>query len=555
MAHDKPTVALADAPEDRGHMPVSRPKVGFVSLGCPKNLVDSEVMMGMLAQAGAELIARAEDADVIVVNTCSFIESAQQESVNAILEMARHKKDGRARKLVVAGCLVERFRGDIQKNIPEVDAVVGTAELDKILGAAGLAPRSTSQIDSNSPFKILTSRPEGDARESQGRFSRETWDGAIADLPNYLYDEATPRVLATPKYTAYVKIAEGCDHPCSFCIIPQLRGKFRSRRFESVLREAENLVAGGAREITLIGQDTTSYGEDLGLRDGLALLLEKLAQIGGAQAAEGDDLLWVRFLYAYPNRVTQKMLDTLAAYPRLAKYMDMPLQHASRNVLARMKRGGNGEAFLKLLERIRGTIPGVSLRTSFIVGFPGETDADFAELCDFVKAAQLDWMGVFEYSDVDNAGSFALDEKVDAATITARRNELMAIQKKISRARLKRFRGETHTALIEGPSKDNPLVWEARLEGMAPDIDGKLYLTDIELTDGGVAEIGDVARVEISKTDAYDLIGRVVEIVPRARELRRGVHEDAALKSGATKSAPVEKLHRIATGAPLRVLA
>ena len=318
-----------------------------------------------------------------------------------------------------------------------------------------------------------------------------------------------------------------------------------------MLREAENLVAGGAREITLIGQDTTSYGEDLGLRDGLALLLEKLAQIGGAQSAEGDDLLWVRFLYAYPNRVTQKMLDTLANYPRLAKYMDMPLQHASRNVLARMKRGGNGESFLKLLERIRGTISGVSLRTSFIVGFPGETDADFAELCEFVKAAQLDWMGVFEYSDVDNAGSFALDEKVDAATITARRNELMAIQKKISRACLKRFRGQTHIALVEGPSKDNPLVWEARLEGMAPDIDGKLYLTDIELPNGDVAETGDVARVEITKTDAYDLIGRVVEIIPRSRELR--------IDAGATRKnsdvPPVEKLHRIATGAPLRVLA
>jgi ribosomal protein S12 methylthiotransferase len=263
----------------------------------------------------------------------------------------------------------------------------------------------------------------------------------------------------------------------------------------------------------------------------------------------------VRFLYAYPNRVTQKMLDTLANYSRLAKYMDMPLQHASRNVLARMKRGGNGDSFLKLLERIRGTIAGVSLRTSFIVGFPGETDSDFAELCDFVKAAQLDWMGVFEYSDVDNAGSFSLDDKVDAGTITARRNELMAIQKKISREKLKRLRGQTHTALVEGPSKDNPLVWEARLEGMAPDIDGKLYLTDIELANGDVAEAGDVARVEITKTDAYDLIGRVVEIIPRRRALRGELGKDATLKGGVTNSLPVEKLHRIATGAPLRVLA
>jgi ribosomal protein S12 methylthiotransferase len=279
------------------------------------------------------------------------------------------------------------------------------------------------------------------------------------------------------------------------------------------------------------------------LRDGLAQLLEKLAQ--------NDDLLWVRFLYAYPNRVTQKLLDTIAAHSRLAKYMDMPLQHASRNVLARMKRGSNGDAFLKLLERIRMTIPGVSLRTSFIVGFPGETEADFEELCDFVKAAKLDWMGVFEYSDVDNAGSYALGEKVDAEMIRERRKRLMAIQKKISRENLhaKYLRAKsrasnerTFAALIEGPSKDNPLVWEARLEGMAPEIDGKLYLTDIELPGGEVAEAGDVARIEITKTDAYDLIGRVVEILPRP-----------AARAGFAAAA-AEKLHRIATGAPLRVL-
>src|SRR5205085_9677221 len=250
-----------------------------------------------------------------------------------------------------------------------------------------------------------------------------------AQPPTFLYHHLTPRVVTTPKHAAYIKIAEGCDHPCTFCIIPELRGKFRSRRFESVLREAENLAGTGAREITLIGQDTTSYGEDLGLRSGLAELLARLAQI--------EELLWVRFLYAYPNRVTQKLLDTIAAHPRLAKYIDMPLQHASRNVLARMKRGSNGEAFLHLLERMRKTIPGVSLRTSFIVGFPGETEQDFKELCDFVRTAKLDWMGVFEYSDVDNAGSYALDEKVDAEAISDRRNRLMAIQKKISRENLR----------------------------------------------------------------------------------------------------------------------
>jgi ribosomal protein S12 methylthiotransferase len=499
-------------------------KVGFVSLGCPKNLVDSEVMMGILAREGYELTPRADEAEVLVVNTCSFIEAAQKESVEAILEMAEHKKFGAAKKLIVAGCLVERFRAQILEQVPEVDAVIGTGEVERIMEAV------------EGDLRVLPAQP-----------------------PAFLYHDLTPRIITTPKHAAYIKIAEGCDHPCTFCIIPQLRGKFRSRRFESVVREAENLAKSGAREITLIGQDTTSYGEDLGLRDGLAQLLEKLSHV--------ENLLWVRFLYAYPNRVTQKLLDTIAAHARLAKYMDMPLQHASRNVLARMKRGSNGEAFLKLLERIRKTIPGVSLRTSFIVGFPGETDADFEELCDFVKAANLDWMGVFEYSDVDNAGSYALDEKVDAETISDRRNRLMAIQKKMSRQNLrtKYLRGEPgatrvdrkaaarlphskrrFTALIEGPSKDNLLVWEARLEGMAPDIDGKLYLTDIELPSGEVAEAGDVARVEITKTDAYDLIGRVVEILPRP---------SAQSRVSAAPMAPVEKLHRIATGAPLRVLA
>jgi len=489
-------------------------KVGFISLGCPKNLVDSEVMMGILAREGYELTPRADEAEILVVNTCSFIEAAQKESVDAILEMAEHKKFGAAKKLIVAGCLVERFRAQILEQVPEVDAVVGTGEVERIMEAV-----------------------EGDLRMLP------------AQPPAFLYHDLTPRIVTTPKHAAYIKIAEGCDHPCTFCIIPQLRGAFRSRRFESVVREAENLARAGAREITLIGQDTTSYGEDLGLRDGLAQLLEKLAQT--------DDLLWVRFLYAYPNRVTQKLLDTIAAHPRIAKYMDMPLQHASRNVLARMRRGSSGDAFLKLLERIRTTIPGVSLRTSFIVGFPGETETDFEELCDFVKTANLDWMGVFEYSDVDNASSYALDEKVDAGTIADRRDRLMAIQKKISRenlrakylrSRQRASEDRTFTALIEGPSKDNPLVWEARLEGMAPEIDGKLYLTDIEVPGGEVAEAGDVARVEITKTDAYDLIGRVAEVLPRPA---------AQAGFGAGAIPPVqaaEKLHRIATGAPLRVL-
>jgi ribosomal protein S12 methylthiotransferase len=448
------------------------------------------------------LTPRADEADVLVVNTCSFIAPAQQESVDTIMEMAEHKKFGRARKLVVAGCLVERYREQILEQVPEVDAVIGTVEVERILEAI-----------------------EGDLRVLP------------PEAPAFLYHDATPRVLSTPRHAAYIKIAEGCDHPCAFCIIPQLRGKFRSRRFESVVREAENLAAAGVREVTLIGQDTTSYGEDLSLRDGLAELLARLACVEG--------LAWVRFLYAYPNRVTQRLLDTLAEYPRLAKYMDMPLQHASRNVLASMKRGSNGEAFLRLIERIRKTIPGVMLRTSFIVGFPGETAADFRELSDFVKAAEFDWMGVFAYSDVDNAASYALEKKVGAETITERREHLMSMQRKISARRLMRFVGRRLPALVEGPSKDTELVWEARLQGMAPEIDGKVYLNDLEPVDGGrAAQAGDMALVEITESHEYDLVGRVVEI-QEASPIARPLGTNPAM-------APVQK---ISTGAALRVLA
>ncbi|MGH9699113.1 MAG: 30S ribosomal protein S12 methylthiotransferase RimO [Candidatus Acidiferrales bacterium] len=448
------------------------PKVGFVSLGCPKNLVDSEVMMGILVRAGYEITPRAGDADVLVVNTCSFIAPAQQESVQSILEMAEYKTFGRAQKLIVAGCMVERYRQEIREQIPEVDAVIGTGEVDKILEAC-----------------------EGQLQDENSTAAHE--------LPSYLYHDLTPRILATPRHTAYIKINEGCDHPCTFCVIPQLRGKFRSRRFESVVREAENLAQAGVREISLIGQDTTFYGEDLGLRDGLAVLLERLAQI--------EELHWTRFLYCYPNRITPRLLDTIAAHPRLAKYLDVPLQHASRSVLARMKRGSHGEAFLKILERVRRTIPGVSLRTSFIVGFPGETEKDFDELCDFVRAAEFDWMGVFSYSDEDTSQSFALENKVDAKTIERRRRTLMAIQKKVSAQKLRRRVGQQIDIMIEGPSKDTDLVWEARHEGMAPDIDGKIYITEFEgVSDAAQLPLpGSLATAEITAAKDYDLIARV----------------------------------------------
>jgi ribosomal protein S12 methylthiotransferase len=471
-------------------------KLGFISLGCPKNLVDSEVMMGMLTHAGADLTPRAEDADIIVVNTCSFIDSAQQESVNTILEMAKLKTDGRARKLVVAGCLVERFRDEIRKNIPEVDAVVGTGELENILVAAGIAPAQ----EANSPFKILNSRAEGNAREAQGRFSREGWDGAIADLPNYLYDETTPRVLATPSHTAYIKIAEGCDHPCTFCIIPQLRGKFRSRRFESVVAEAERLARQGVREITLIGQDTTCYGEDFGLKDGLALLLEKLAKI--------DQIHWVRFLYAYPNKITARLLETIAAHDKICSYIDVPLQHASASVLKRMKRGGSGDLFLRTIAKMRRTIPGVTLRTSFIVGFPGETEKEFEELCDFVRAAQFDWMGAFAYSDQDGAAAYALDKKLSPKEIERRRKHVMQIQKQISKKRKKALVGQQFDLLLESTSEETDLLLEGRTAMHAPEIDGKVFVNDFP--DGAEPEFGKFYRCRITEAHDYDLVAKIL---------------------------------------------
>src|SRR6266853_78891 len=509
MPVENPTLA---SPQPETAPRPSPLKVGFVSLGCPKNLVDSEVMMGMLQTGGAQITARAEDADVIVVNTCSFIDSAKQESVNTILEMAQHKVTGKAKKLVVAGCLVERYRQEIQKNIPEVDAVVGTGELDSILAAAGISPDGQSS-EEQSPFVILNStstsqslksgvrsRAEGDARQASGRFSRSEWDGAIADLPNYLYNENTPRILATPKASAYIKIAEGCDHPCGFCIIPQLRGKFRSRHFESVIAEAERLAASGVREITLIGQDTTCYGEDLGLKDGLALLLERLAQV--------EAIRWVRFLYAYPHKITGKLLETIARNEKICSYIHVPLQHASASVLKRMKRGAGAEIFLKSVEKMRRTIHGVTLRTSFIVGFPGETEKDFEELCEFVQAAQFDWLGVFSYSDEDGSAAYHLADKVPPREIERRRKKLMQIQRQISKKNKRKLIGRQLDVLALGPSEETDLLWEGRTEMHAPEIDGKLFINDF----GDHEELvpGTFYRCEITEAHDYDLVARIV---------------------------------------------
>jgi ribosomal protein S12 methylthiotransferase len=555
--------------------------VGFISLGCPKNLVDSEVMMGLLDRAGARLTQHAEDAEILVVNTCSFIDSAKQESVDAILEMARHKTTGRAQRLIVAGCLVERYRDEIQKNIPEVDAVVGTGELEAILEAAGLQ-RPAPAVQTG-PFNILTSipqaspaasasaqstlvdrassavhkhsrpesaeaqeevhgapgfdgryglqpihqaagengalapeahlenraasRPEGDLRESQGRFSREAWDGATATLPSYLYSDDTPRILSTPRASAYIKIAEGCDHPCGFCIIPQLRGKFRSRRLSSILVEAERLVQQGVREITLIGQDTTCYGEDLGLTDGLAQLLDALAVIPG--------LKWLRFLYAYPNKVTTRLLETIAKHDNIAKYLDVPLQHASPAVLKRMKRGGSPEIFLKMIEKARSTVPDLVLRSTFIVGFPGETDADFEILENFIREAKIDWLGAFPYSDEEGSQAFDLDQKVPKRTIESRRRRLMRVQQKISAQQQQKWIGRQMDLLVEGVSEEHDLLWQGRTLMHAPEIDGKVLINDFGTeSDGTPRETlvpGTFYRCEITESHHYDVVARILE--------------------------------------------
>lgn len=444
-------------------------KIGFVSLGCPKNLVDTEVMMGTLVSRGHSITADPSEADAIVVNTCSFIDPARQESVDAILEMAGFRKNGRARRLIVAGCLVERFRGEIRREIPEVDAVLGTNEVERIA---------------------------------------EICEGAGADdgeAAPYLYHHLTPRLLATPRHYAYIKINEGCDHPCSFCVIPQFRGRFRSRRPESVLAEARALFAQGVREINLIGQDTTAYGEDLGLRDGLATLLEQLARI------ETPHAKWIRFLYCYPNRITPRLLDTLAAHEPLVKYIDMPLQHASARILKRMKRGGSGDLFLRLLERIRRAVPGVAVRTSMIVGFPGETDQDFDQLCRFVEAARFDRLGVFGYSDEETSRSYHLDGKVDRRTIYNRKRRLMALQRKISRQRNRELAGRELPVLVEGPSADSELVWQARLASQAPEIDGVCYIAD---PGPRAPRAGEFRRMRIRRAHDYDLVGDLTDAPP-----------------------------------------
>jgi len=445
-------------------------KIGFVSLGCPKNLVDSEVMLGMAEKEGHEITADASQADVLVVNTCAFIDRAKQESIDTILEMAALKKQAAGRKLIVTGCLAERYRDELKKEIPEIDAVYGTGEVPDFVH--GLAPG----------VKPLT-------------LHRKPVFGI--DLPNYIYDADTPRKRVTPGHYAYIKVAEGCDYKCAFCIIPKMRGHYRSRPIESIVQEAAQLAAQGVKELLLISQDTTFYGIDRGERGALPKLLRALNEVDGIE--------WIRLLYLYPTTINDEVINAIADLDKVVKYIDLPLQHASDAVLKRMKRPGTRASYQRLLDNIRARIPNVALRTTFIVGFPGETAGDFAELESFIDEMQFDHVGVFTYSHEEGTTAFDLKDDVPAATKKKRQDRLMARQRDIVAARQQRRLGEKTRLVVDGPSSEHELVLQGRLPGQAPEIDPVVYLTDC---DPSAIARGAFIDVEIVGAQDYDLIAR-----------------------------------------------
>jgi len=446
-------------------------KVCLISLGCPKNLVDSEVMLGLAKEAGHELTTDAASADVLVVNTCAFIDKAKQESIDTILEMAQHKANGSCRRLVVTGCMAERYRDELKKEIPEIDAVLGTGEVPDIVGAIGGGAR---------PLKLFRPR-----------------DVEVRERPTYIYDAETPRYFATPKHYAYVKVAEGCDYKCAFCIIPTLRGAYRSRSADSIVKEARALAARGVKELLLISQDTTFYGIDRGERGALARLLRELNAV--------DGLEWIRLLYLYPTTIDEATLDAMADCDKVCKYIDLPLQHASDPVLKRMKRPGTRKTYDALLRRIRARVPGVALRTTFIVGFPGETEADVDTMCGFVEDHAFDHVGVFTYSHEEGTSAFELDNDVPAAARGARQRRVMSLQKRLIRIRQQSRIGERTRVMVDGPASDHDLVLKGRLATQAPDIDASVYLTDC---DPSAFKTGELIDVEIVGARDYDLVAR-----------------------------------------------
>lgn len=472
-------------------------KVGFLSLGCPKNLVDSEVMLGLVRDAGHEITQDAREADALVVNTCAFIDSAKQESIDTILEMAELKKTGRCQTLVVTGCLAERYRETLHQEIPEIDVVLGTGEVPAIVGAVADTPRTSGAIPVRfvrDPGAGLKACATGD---QIGRSGSAGLQPCAKELPTYIYDADTPRMLTTPRHYAYVKIAEGCDYKCAFCIIPTLRGHYRSRPADEIIREVETLAGRGVREVILISQDTTFYGVDRGERGALAALLRRLNRI--------DGLRWIRLLYLYPTTITDDVLEVMADCQKVCKYIDLPLQHASDPVLRRMKRPGSRAVYHKLLGRIRARIPGVSLRTTFIVGFPGETEEDFAKLCDFVREIRFDHVGVFTYSHEEDTTAYACADDVPPRVKRARRRTLMALQKRVVLARHRELVGCRVQLIVDGPAPDSELVVRGRMESQAPDIDSGVYLTDC---DPRLYGAGDSIDAEIVASQGYDLVAR-----------------------------------------------
>jgi ribosomal protein S12 methylthiotransferase len=472
-------------------------KVGFVSLGCPKNLVDGEVMLGYAREAGHEITADASDADVIVVNTCAFIDNAKQESIDAILEMAQQKRDGKCSRLVVTGCLAERYRDELRKEIPEIDAVLGTGEVPAIVEA--LSPTA----DSRSPIADRSNTPSGEVKPltfHKKSIGHRTPDaGHPRERPTYLYDAETPRLITTPRHFAYVKIAEGCDYTCAFCIIPTLRGEYRSRTRESIVAEARALAAQGVKELLLISQDTTFFGIDRQERGALATLLRELNAIDGLQ--------WIRLLYLYPTTITDDVLAAMAECEKVCRYVDLPLQHASADVLKRMRRPGNRRTYDALLARIRDRVPGVTLRTTFIVGFPGETDAELGELERFVRDTEFDHIGVFTYSHEEGTRAYAVTDDVPAATKRKRRDRIMSLQRDIVARRQQARIGSEVDVLIDGPSPEHELVLQGRLEGQAPDIDPVVYLTDCDPAAYGR---GELIRAKLVGAQGYDLVATPV---------------------------------------------
>ena len=444
-------------------------KIGFISLGCPKNLVDSEVMIGLLQAQGHVLTADPADAEILIVNTCSFIADSKKESIETILAAAQLKNSGSCKKLIVTGCLAERYPKEIRSDLVEVDAILGTNQIEEIVRAV-----------SGEPVAPPNSYGRGDA-----------------DL--YLYDDTTPRTLIGPQYTAYVKISEGCDHTCSFCIIPKIRGKLRSRSIQSIVREAGRLASQGVKEITLISQDTTSYGTDLGIQDGLANLLQALDRIDGFR--------WIRFLYVYPELVSDKLVDVINSSEKICRYVDMPLQHASAAILKSMRRGGNRSSLTRMIDRIRNGIPRVTFRTTMIVGFPGETRQDFIELRDFCRDMEFDRLGVFTYSDEEDTIARALEPKVPARTAERRRRVLMEQQAAIASRKNRELVGKEFPILIEGPSQESEFLVQGRLESQAPEIDGVCLVNDSEVGD---LLSGEFRTIRITRVLEHDLLGKIV---------------------------------------------